>query len=73
MKKEQNNIIIYQAENGAIKLREDLKKETFWATQAQISDIFNVERSVITKHIRNILKDKELEKESNVQKMHIFI
>jgi hypothetical protein len=54
-------------------LREDLKKETFWATQAQISDIFNVERSVITKHIRNILKDKELEKESNVQKMHIFI
>lgn len=32
MKKEQNNIIIYQAENGAIKLREDLKKETFWAT-----------------------------------------
>jgi hypothetical protein len=53
-------IVIYQAPSGAIELRGDYRKETIWATQAQIADVFQVERSVITKHIRNILKDKEL-------------
>ena len=55
-----NNLIIYQAKNGAIELRGDFTRETIWATQAQISEIFNIERSVTTKHIRNILKDREL-------------
>jgi len=35
-----------------------------WASQAQIASLFNVERSVVTKHVRNILKDKELDKNS---------
>jgi prophage maintenance system killer protein len=59
-----NEIVIYQAKSGAIELRGDFRRETIWATQAQISEIFNVERSVITKHIRNILKDKELDTDS---------
>lgn len=59
--KKQNKAIIYQAKNGAIELRGDLTSETIWATQAQIAEVFGVERSVITKHIRNILKDKELQ------------
>ncbi|MDD4358510.1 MAG: virulence protein RhuM/Fic/DOC family protein [Candidatus Pacebacteria bacterium] len=70
MKKE-NNIIIYQARNGEIKLKEDLENETIWASQAQIADVFEIERSVVTKHIKNILKDKELNEKGNVQKMHI--
>lgn len=44
-----------------MELRGDFSHETVWATQAQIADIFSVERSVITKHIRNILKDSELD------------
>jgi hypothetical protein len=52
--------VIYQAPSGAIELRGDYRKETIWATQEQIADVFQVERLVITKHIRNILKDKEL-------------
>lgn len=63
-KKISNNVIIYQAKNGAIELRGDSRQETIWATQSQISELFDVERSVITKHIRNILKDKELERDS---------
>jgi len=72
-KKIQKNkgVIIYQAKNGAIELRGDFTRETIWATQAQIADIFQVERSVVTKHIGNILKVKEVDKKSNVQKMHI--
>lgn len=42
----------------------DYSKETIWATQAQITDVFQVERSVVTKHIRNILRDKELNSDS---------
>jgi prophage maintenance system killer protein len=53
--------LIYQAKNGAIELRGDATRETVWATQAQIAEVFGVERSVVTKHIRNILKDKELD------------
>ncbi|MFZ4648846.1 MAG: RhuM family protein [Patescibacteria group bacterium] len=62
MKNTNQKIVIYQNSQGAIELKGDIKKETIWATQAQIADVFNVERSVITKHIRNILKDKELNK-----------
>lgn len=57
-------IIVYQAKTGAIELRGDFERDTMWATQAQISVVFEAERSVITKHIRNILKDKELDMHS---------
>jgi len=68
MKKEKinktNKIAIYQAKNGAIELRADSKMETVWATQAQIAEIFDIERSVITKHINNIIKTGELDENS---------
>ena len=66
-----NKVVIYQAKNGALELRGDVLRETLWATQAQIAEVFGIERSVVTKHIRNILNDKEIDEKSNVQKMHI--
>jgi len=57
-------MVIYQTKSGALELREDLKTETIWATQAQIAEMFQVDRSVITKHIRNVIKDGELEADS---------
>lgn len=63
-KKVKNNLIIYQAKNGAIELRGDFERENIWATQAQIAEVFGSERSVITKHINNILKDNELDEKS---------
>lgn len=54
------SIIVYQAKSGAIEIRGDFSMETIWATQSQIAGVFGVERSVVTKHIRNVLKDKEL-------------
>ena len=70
-KKIDRQVVIYQAKNGAIELRGDFERETIWATQAQVADVFNIERSVATKHIGNILKSKEVDEKSNVQKMHI--
>lgn len=64
-------VVIYQAKNGAIGLRGDFERETVWATQAQIVDFFGVDQSVISRHIRNIFKDSEIEEKSNMQKMHI--
>jgi prophage maintenance system killer protein len=68
MKKEQitknNSIAVYQAKNGAIELRADSKLETVWATQAQIADVFDIERSVVTKHINNVIKTGELNEKS---------
>ena len=70
-KNEGQKLAIYQAKNGAIELRADSKMETVWATQAQIAEIFDIERSVITKHVNNILKIGEINEKSNVQKLHI--
>jgi len=69
--KNQNKVIIYQAKNGAIELRGDFTRETVWATQMQIAELFNIERSVVTKHINNIIKAGEIDQKRNVQKMHI--
>lgn len=45
--------------------------ETVWLTQAQMSELFQRERTVITKHINNVFKENELEEKSNVHFLHI--
>lgn len=60
---------MYQAKNGAIELRGDASRETLWATQAQIAEVFGIERSVVTKHIRNIYSDHELEEKGTCAKI----
>ena len=58
--KQTNPIIIYQdsANNPAINIR--LENETLWLTQRQIAELFDKDRSVITKHIKNIFEEGEL-------------
>lgn len=53
--------VIYQAKDGAIELRLDKKNETIIANVNQIADLFGVQRPAITKHLRNIFADKELD------------
>ncbi len=71
MKKENSNIIIYQTEDGKTKIETRLENETVWLTQEQMSELFQRERSVITKHVNNVFKEGELEVKSNVQNLHI--
>jgi len=66
-----DQIVLYTDKSGRVELRADTKKDTLWATQDQISHLFGVERSVVTKHINNIFNDDEVDQNSNVQKMHI--
>ncbi len=53
-------LAIYQAKNGEIRFRGDFENETIWATQKQIAEVFGVNVPAINKHIKNILKEKEL-------------
>lgn len=64
MKNRQRNIVIYQAKSGAIELKGDFGRETIWATQDQIAKLFGTQRPAITKHLNNIFKIKELDKNS---------
>jgi prophage maintenance system killer protein/prophage antirepressor-like protein len=70
-KQKLSNVVIYQAPNGALELKGDIEKETIWANQSQIVDLFGVDQSVISRHIKNIFKDDEVDQKSNMQKMHI--
>ena len=55
-------IVLYQSEDGSTSLSVHLQEETVWLTQAQIQELFGRERSVITKHINNVFKEGELDK-----------
>ncbi len=57
-------IVIYRTKDKKIQLEVKLEQETVWLTQKQIATLFKTERSVITKHLRNIFKDRELEQHS---------
>ncbi|ALU27948.1 virulence RhuM family protein [Myroides odoratimimus] len=68
MKEENNvsNFLFYHNKEGKISVQVivDSNQDTIWASQKTMSEIFGVDRSVITKHIANVLKDGELEEDS---------
>jgi len=67
--KNNGEIVMYQPDND-IRLEVRLDKETVWLTQQQMSELFQKDRTVITRHISNIFKEGELDEKSNVQNLH---
>ena len=63
--------LIYTAPSGAVRVDVLVQGESVWLTQDQLAQLFGRERSVISKHLRNIFKEAELLEESNVQNLHI--
>ena len=59
-----NEILLYTAPNGKVKVEIYLQNETIWLTQQKIADLFGVERSVVTKHLKNIFQNGELSETS---------
>ena len=51
-----SEIVLYQTEDGKIRIDTVFQDETIWLTQAKMAELFDTERSVITKHLRNIYK-----------------
>jgi hypothetical protein len=64
MSETDSQIVIYKAPAGSVSVEVKLQGETVWLTQKQISALFEIEHSVITKHLKNIFKTKELEEKS---------
>ncbi len=69
----QNQIQLFKSNDGHVSLEVSLKNDTAWLTQAQMSELFERDQSVISRHIRNVFTEKELPEESNMQKMHIAL
>ena len=67
----ESNIIIYTTEDGLTKIETTFDEDTVWLSIRQMAELFQRDRSVISKHIKNIFAEGELSKESNVQNLHI--
>ena len=63
------DIVVFK--DNRLELKVEFDGETVWLNQNEIAQLFGKDRTVITRHINNILKDKEVDGKSNVQKMHI--
>lgn len=66
-----NEIILYRPDEKAEHIEVRLDEETVWLSQEQIVQLFQRDQSVISRHIRNVFKEGELDEKSNMQKMHI--
>ena len=66
----ENQIVVYQP-NETIRLDVRLENETMWLTQAQLCELFQRDVSVISRHIKNVFAEGELEKESNLHFLQI--
>lgn len=64
-------IIIYQTEDGLTKINVNMQDETVWLSKAQMAELFQRDRSVISKHIKKVFEEGELSRESNVQILHV--
>lgn len=62
--KKENEIILFTADDGAVKIEVLFESENFWLTQSKIAELFAVDRTVITKHLKNIYEENELVKDS---------
>lgn len=63
-----SNIEIYQLDNGSTEIKVQLEQETVWLSLSQMVELFERDKSVISRHLNNIFKEKELEKSSVVAK-----
>lgn len=62
--KPESNIIMYTTEDGLIKIETTFENDTVWLSIDQMAELFQRDKSVIGKHVRNIFKEGELKKES---------
>lgn len=66
-----NEIILFETSDHTVKMNVNTDGETVWLNRTQLAELFDRDISVIGRHINALFKEKELEKESNVQNMHI--
>lgn len=68
---EKNEIVLFETKDRKIQLTVPVEEDTVWLTQSQMTELFDRDVSVISRHINNIFKEKEVEKESNLHFLQI--
>ena len=68
MSENKGQVIVYQSENGATQVDVSLYEETVWLNLNQMTDLFQRDKSVVSRHLRNISKSGELACQSVVAK-----
>ena len=61
-----NQIIMYQTEDGLTKIEVTLENDTVWLSQNQMAELFQRDKSTISRHIKNIFEEREPDKNSVV-------
>ena len=62
-------ILLYKTDNAEVKVEILLQNENLWLTQAKMADLFDVQKAAISKHLKNIFAEGELQENSVVSKM----
>ena len=68
-----SQIQLFQSADGKVQLEVSLEQDSAWLTQAQMCELFQRDQSVISRHVNAVFKEGELQRNSNMQKMHIAI
>jgi len=71
MNRDYGEIVVYQADDGSSTIDVKFKDDTVWLPQAKMTELFQRDQSVISRHVNNVFREGELLRESNMQKLHI--
>ena len=67
----QKEIVLFESADKTVSLNVPFEEDTVWLNQSQMTQLFSVDRTVVTKHVNNVFKEQEVDKESNVHFLHI--
>jgi len=71
MTKEKTEIVLFETRDKSVSLPVEVKDETVWLNVSQMAILFDREESNIRRHVLNVFKEKEVEENNNVQKIHV--
>ena len=71
MNEKNNEIILFETNDQEVKLSVSLENETVWLSSNQMALLFDRDEKTVRKHVNNVFKENELDKENNTQKMRV--
>lgn len=66
----QKELVIFESKDKAVSLSVPFEEDTVWLNQSQMTQLFSVDRTVVTKHVNNVFKEQEVDQESNMHFLH---
>ncbi len=67
----EKELVLFESADKSVSLSVPFENDTVWLNQSQMTQLFNVDRTVVTKHVNNVFKENEVAEKSNVQILHI--